>query len=114
MSDEQRMLKASVDAFVSRHCPPEKAKQWDDENYFPSELWKSMSELEWFGLPFPEEWGGGGGSALDLVLMAEGLGRASLDIAMAYVGTFVPGLTLYKWGSDEQRNRFRDGFLRGE
>lgn len=114
LSDEQRMLKASVDAFVSRHCPPEKAKQWDEENYFPSELWKSMSELEWFGLPFPEEWGGGGGSALDLVLMAEGLGRASLDIAMAYVGTFVPGLTLYKWGSDEQRNRFRDGFLRGE
>ncbi len=114
LTDEQQMLKASADAFVDRHCPPELAKQWDEESTFPSDLWKSMAELDWFGLPFPEEWGGGGGTPLDLVLMAESLGRASLDIAMAYVGTFVPGLTVYEWGNDQQRDRFREGFLRGE
>ena len=55
--------------------------------------------MGWFGLPLPEQDGGGGGSAMELVLIAEELGRASLDIAMCYAGTFIPGLTLLKWGT---------------
>ena len=50
-----------------------------------------VGDLGWFGLPFPEE-GGGGGGPIELIL-AEELGRASLDIAMTYIGTLIPGLT---------------------
>jgi alkylation response protein AidB-like acyl-CoA dehydrogenase len=114
LTEEQDLLKKTVDAFVSRHCPPEQAKAWDDQEIFPTELWHLMADLDWFGLPYPVEWGGGGGSPMELVIMAESLARSSLDVAMAYVGTFIPGLTIYKWGSDEQRERMRDALLRGE
>ena len=114
LTEEQDLLKKTVDAFVSRHCPPEQAKAWDDQEIFPTELWQLMADLDWFGLPYPVEWGGGGGSPMELVIMAESLARSSLDVAMAYVGTFIPGLTIYKWGSDEQRERMRDALLRGE
>ena len=114
LTEEQDLLKKTVDAFVSRHCPPEQAKAWDDQEVFPTELWQLMADLDWFGLPYPVEWGGGGGSPMELVIMAESLARSSLDVAMAYVGTFIPGLTIYKWGSDEQRERMRDALLRGE
>ena len=32
---------------------------------------------------------------------------------MAYVGTFIPGLVIFRFGTDEQRERFRDGLLEG-
>jgi alkylation response protein AidB-like acyl-CoA dehydrogenase len=113
LTEEQQLLKETADGFVAKHCPPEKAKEWDDADTFPAELWDRMAELGWFSLPYPEGWGGGGGGAIELCLIAEALGRASLDVAMAYVGTFIPGLVIFRFGTDEQRERFRDGLLEG-
>jgi alkylation response protein AidB-like acyl-CoA dehydrogenase len=113
LTDEQELLKETADAFVAKYCPPEKAKEWDEAEVFPSQLWDRMAELGWFALPYPEEWGGGGGGVVELCLLAEALGRSSLDVAMAYVGTFIPGLVIFRHGSDEQRDHFRDGLLDG-
>jgi alkylation response protein AidB-like acyl-CoA dehydrogenase len=113
LTEEQELLQKTVRTFVARNCPPEQAKEWDEQGVFPTELWQCMADLEWFGLPFPVEWGGGGGGPIELVLIAEELGRSSLDIAMAFAGTFIPGLTVYHWGTDDQRERLRDAFLHG-
>jgi alkylation response protein AidB-like acyl-CoA dehydrogenase len=113
LTEEQELLRETAEAFVAKHCPPEKAKEWDEAEVFPTELWERMAELGWFSLPYPEEWGGGGGGAVELCLIADALGRSSLDVAMAYVGTFIPGLVIFRFGSDEQRARFRDGLLVG-
>jgi alkylation response protein AidB-like acyl-CoA dehydrogenase len=113
LTDEQELLKSTAEAFVAKHCPPEKAKEWDEAEVFPMDLWERMAELGWFSLPYPETWGGGGGGAVELCLIAEALGRASLDVAMAYVGTFIPGLVIFRHGNDEQRERFRAGLLEG-
>ena len=113
LTEEQELLKETAEEFVAKHCPPAQAKVWDETEAFPDELWERMAQLGWFSLPYPEEWGGGGGGAIELCLIAEALGRASLDVAMAYVGTFIPGLVIFRFGSDEQRERFRDGLLEG-
>jgi alkylation response protein AidB-like acyl-CoA dehydrogenase len=114
LSEEQTLLQETARAFVDRHCPPELAKEWDETDHFPLPLWKRMADMGWFALPYPEAWGGGGGSPLEICLIAEALARASLDVAMAYVGTFIPGLTIHRHGSDEQRERFRPGLLDGD
>jgi alkylation response protein AidB-like acyl-CoA dehydrogenase len=113
LTEEQELLRETAEAFVAKHCPPESAKEWDEAEVFPTELWERMAELGWFSLPYPEEWGGGGGGAVELCLIADALGRSSLDVAMAYVGTFIPGLVIFRFGSDEQRERFREGLLVG-
>jgi alkylation response protein AidB-like acyl-CoA dehydrogenase len=113
LTEEQQLLRETADGFVAKHCPPAQAKAWDDAETFPTELWERMAALGWFALPYPEVWGGGGGGAIELCLIAEALGRASLDVAMAYVGTFIPGLVIFRYGTDEQRERFRDGLLEG-
>ncbi len=114
LTDEQVLLQETVRAFVDRYCPPEQAKAWDEASEFPADLWRRMAEMGWFALPYPEGWGGGGGSVSDLCVVAEALGRASLDVAMAFVGTFIPGLVIFRHGTDEQRERFRAGLLGGE
>jgi alkylation response protein AidB-like acyl-CoA dehydrogenase len=113
LTDEQEILRQTARSFVAEHCPAERAKAWDEAGEFPVELWKRMARMGWFALPYPEDWGGGGGSVTELCLLAEELGHASLDVAMAYVGTFIPGLVIFRYGSDDQRQRFRAGLLDG-
>jgi alkylation response protein AidB-like acyl-CoA dehydrogenase len=113
LDEPQVQLRDTALAFVADHCPPERAKEWDEGGTFPADLWKRMAALDWFSLPYPIEQGGGGGSAVELCVLAEALGHASLDVAMAYVGTFIPGLTIFRNGSPEQVERFREGLFDG-
>ena len=113
LTDEQEMLRDTARAFVARHCPPKTAKRWDDDGTYPDDFVLAMADMGWFGLPFPEDWGGSGGGPIELAILAEELGRASFDIAMSYIGTFIPGLTVYNWGSDQMKARYKEGLLTG-
>jgi alkylation response protein AidB-like acyl-CoA dehydrogenase len=112
-TDEQDMLRATAREFVTDVCPAERAKEWDEESAVPPELFKGMADLGWFSLPFAEEDGGDGGGPVELILIAEELGRASFDVAMCYIGVLIPGLTVFDWGSDAQRAFIRDQVMTG-
>ena len=114
LSAEHAALQAAARQFVDRQCPPRQAKEWDEASAYPAELFKAMADIGWFALAFPAEAGGDGGGAMELALIAEQLGRASLDIAMCYIGTLIPALTVYRWGTDEQRQTITDTLFTGE
>lgn len=113
LTDEQELLRQTARDFVKQSCPPEQAKKWDETGEFPSSLFGGMAELGWFGLPFPEEDGGGGGGPVELALIAEELGRSSLDVAMCYVGSLIPALTVHRWANSQQRARFLTSSMEG-
>jgi alkylation response protein AidB-like acyl-CoA dehydrogenase len=99
LSDEHAALQQTARAFVDRHCPPRLAMEWDEARFFPEHLIKAMAEMGWFALAFPD----GEGGPAELAIIAEQLGRSSLDVAMCYIGTLIPALTIHRWGSDAQR-----------
>ena len=76
LSEEQILLKNSVERFVERDYEfslrRELAKS--DEG-FSKELWLKFSELGWLGLTMPEKYGGLDGSLVDSVVLMEALGR---------------------------------------
>ncbi|OHV44635.1 acyl-CoA dehydrogenase [Pseudofrankia sp. BMG5.36] len=113
LTDEQRLLRETAREFVAKVCPPERAKAWDEAGTYPAELFTAMAELGWLSLPFPAALGGDDGGIVELCLLAEELGRASLDIAMCYAGTFIPGLTLLRWGSAAQHERYLADMMAG-
>src|SRR5919197_4068616 len=114
LPDELALLQETARRFVEQTCPPERAKEWDEKGEAPPSFFQAMAELGWFGLAFPPDVGGGGGTALELTVVAEELGRASLDIAMCFVGTLISGLTVHKWGTDEQRATLLPAVISGE
>ncbi|BBZ14913.1 acyl-CoA dehydrogenase family protein [Mycobacterium branderi] len=114
LSPEHAALQDVARQFVDRHCPPRRAKEWDESGAYPAELFKAMAEMGWYGLPFPEESGGEDGGPMELAIIAEQLGRASLDIAMCYIGTLIPSLTVYKWGTDAQREAIAAKMIPGD
>jgi alkylation response protein AidB-like acyl-CoA dehydrogenase len=113
LTSEQELLRATARAFVDDVCPAKKAKEWDEESAVPPELFKGMAELGWFSLPFAEDEGGDGGGPMELILIAEELGRASFDVAMCYIGVLIPGITVFSWGSEAQRAFIREQVMTG-
>lgn len=113
LSAEHRALQDVARQFVERHCPAVQAKEWDEASAYPAELFKAMAEMGWIGLPFPQEAGGDDGSPMELAIIAEQLGAASLDIAMCYIGSLIPALTVYKWGTDAQREAIKTNMIPG-
>ena len=114
LSEEQEILKASARDFLARECPKKLVKELDesDKGYSP-ELWRKMAELGWMGLVFPEEYDGGGGTFLDLVVLLEEMGYNILP--GPFFSTIVlGGLPILKAGSEEQKKKFLSRIARGE
>ena len=114
LTDEQSLLQQTARDFVARVCPPEVAKEWDEKETFPGELLRGMADMGWFSLPFPADGGGDGGNPVDLVLIAEQLGRSSFDISMCYIGVLIPALTVFRWGTPELKEWIRAEVMTGQ
>jgi len=78
-TDVQQMLQDSVQKFVqksydfdTRNTILNSEKGYSDEN------WQLFAELGWLAVPFSEEDGGLGGSAVDLMVIMEEFGKANL------------------------------------
>jgi alkylation response protein AidB-like acyl-CoA dehydrogenase len=113
LTEEQELLRETARAFVGRTCPPEVAKQWDDDERAPDSLTEAFTAADWFALPFPEEYGGAGAGPVELAVVAEELGRASLDVAMCLSGRLIPALTLFEFGDERQRRELVPAVARG-
>ena len=75
LNKEQKILKRSAQDFLKKECPPSLIREMkDDERGYPRELWDQMVELGWPGVMIPEEYGGIGGSYLDLCILLEAMG----------------------------------------
>lgn len=114
LSEEQEMLKTAARDFLQKECPKQMVKQLDesDEGYSP-ELWRKMAELGWLGLPFPEEYGGGGGSFLDLAVLLEEMGYNVLP-GPFFSTVVLGGLCILAAGNEEQKKELLPRVANGE
>lgn len=114
LSAEQELLKKEVRHFLETECPrPVVRKLEATEAGYSPQMWRKMAELGWLGLVLPEEYGGVGGSLLDLAVLLEEVGRATVPGPI--FSTMVMGvLPLLEAGSAEQKERLLPGVARGE
>lgn len=116
LSHEQQMLRDSVHRFMSHCCTPEHVSELDSEARYPYEIYAGWAKLGLLGRGIPEEYGGYGGSIEDLALIAEDLAYWSYDLSTAFTVPLFTGMTVLKWGSEDQRRKFlprlADGSMR--
>lgn len=113
-SEEQRLLRETVRKLMQKHAPPEYVRQHDRERTYPEELFQAWVEAGLLALPFPEDYGGAGGSLIDVAIVAEEIARVSADLVMAYGGNIFCGLNLARKGSEEQKRHWLPKLLNGE
>ena len=113
-TDEQNIVRDSVRKVMDRLATAEYIRRLDKEQAYPYELYDAWVELGLLGMPFPEQYGGLGGDALDMVIIAEELARKSFDFFTAYGGSVFCGLNLIRKGTEEQKQLWIPRLLTGE
>ncbi len=114
LNDEQRLLRDTVRDFARQEVAPA-AEELDREKRFTYEIVAKLGELGLMGIPFPEEYGGGGADTLSYVLAVEELARidSSVCITMA-AHTSLGTMPIYLWGSEEQKAEWLPRLCSGE
>jgi alkylation response protein AidB-like acyl-CoA dehydrogenase len=112
-NEEQEMLRRSARSLLERECSSAHVRQMmEDERGYSPELWRKMASLGWLGLVLPEEHGGSGLDYVDLVVVAEEMGRVLLP--SPFIWTLMFADAIGRAGSAEQKLRFLPAIARGE
>ena len=106
LSDEQRLLQRTLRDFAREEVAPV-AEELDRDKRFPYEIVAKLGELGLMGIPFPEEYGGGGADTLSYVLAVEELTRVDSSVAITLAAhTSLGTMPIHLWGSAEQKDEW--------
>ncbi len=113
LSEEQRLLKESIDGLLGDAYDFEQRKRYRaEEGGFSRAIWGKFAEQGLLGLPFAEDDGGFGGGTVETMIVMEALGRAL--VVEPYLATVVlGGGFLRRGGSDAQRAAHLPGLIDG-
>jgi len=107
LNDEQRAIRGLAREFATQEVAPV-AAELDREGRFPYEIVAKLGELGFMGMPFPQEYGGGGTDYISYALVIEELARADSSVAITVAAhTSLGSFPIHAFGSERQR---RNGF----
>lgn len=105
LDEEQSDIRDLARRFTEEQLTPH-ASEWDEQNYFPREVYTRMSELGLMGMTTPEECGGSALSRLMGALVYEELAKGDMATAVGLsVHNMVTG-SIARFGNAEQRHRW--------
>ena len=112
-NDEAVALMELVQDLGAKELAP-RAAEFEAESRFPREIFRTIGAAGLLGLPYPEEYGGGGQPYEVYLQVVEELARHWLTIGL---GVSVHSLACYglaTFGSDKQKERWLPGMVGGE
>lgn len=113
-SEEQQMLKDSVSRFINKDYGFDSRWQiTDSPKGYSDAHWKLFAELGWLMVPFSEEQGGFGGSAVDLIVVMEEFGKGMVVEPFIATAVMAGGL-IAEAGSDKQKKALLEPLMDGE
>lgn len=113
-TENQTMFRDMVREFARQEIAPI-AEQMDELGNIPDDLIRKITELGFFGLSFPEEYGGLGVDTTTYALVIEELAKASAGVCvMLTVHNSVGSYPLAMFGSDQAKQRFLPRMSAGE
>ncbi|MED3688656.1 acyl-CoA dehydrogenase [Peribacillus butanolivorans] len=114
LTEEHEMIRKMVRDFAQNEVAPSAAER-DEEERFDREIFDKMAELGLTGIPWPEEYGGIGSDYLAYCIAIEELSRvcASTGVTLS-AHTSLAGWPIYKFGSEEQKQKYLRPMAQGE
>jgi short/branched chain acyl-CoA dehydrogenase len=114
LSDDHELIRRTVREFAEGEVAPV-AAELDRTKSFPYEIVAKLGALNLMGIPFPEEYGGGGGDTLAYALAVEELTRVDSSVAITLCAhTSLGTQPIYLFGSEEQKREWMPKLCAGE
>src|SRR2546430_4138539 len=73
-TEEHEELRSSIRGFLERELAPH-AQRWEEEQWFPNEVFSKLAAQGLLGLKYPSEYGGQGGDYLHEAVLCEEMAR---------------------------------------
>lgn len=104
LTSEQTMIRNLIRDFADTEVAPG-AIDRDRTGTFPKEICDKLAKLGLMGLPFPEEYGGGGADTISFAIVVEELSRVCASTGITYSAHIsLGGSPLHMFGTDEQKS----------
>ena len=114
LSQDHELIRRTVREFAEGEVAPV-AEELDRTKSFPYEIVAKLGALNLMGIPFPEEYGGGGGDTLAYALAVEELTRVDSSVAITLCAhTSLGTQPIYLFGTEEQKLEWLPRLCSGE
>jgi len=114
LSPDHELIRRTVREFAEGEVAPV-AEELDRTKSFPYEIVAQLGKLNLMGIPFPEEYGGGGGDTLAYALAVEELTRVDSSVAITLCAhTSLGTQPIYLFGTEEQKREWMPRLCSGE
>ncbi|MDA1092136.1 MAG: acyl-CoA dehydrogenase family protein [Acidobacteria bacterium] len=113
LTDEQKLVQETAREFAQNDIAPT-LKEEEKNHEFRLDRVARMGALGFFSCGVPEEYGGTGFGFMESVLMAEQVAKVSASWRLPFnMQNLGPALTVGKFGTEEQKQRFIPGWVDG-
>ncbi len=114
LSPDHELIRRTVREFAEGEVAPV-AEELDRTKSFPYEIVRGLGALNLMGIPFPEEYGGGGGDTLAYALTVEELTRVDSSVAITLCAhTSLGTQPIYLFGDEPQKREWLPKLCSGE
>ncbi|MET0881627.1 MAG: acyl-CoA dehydrogenase family protein [Acidimicrobiales bacterium] len=113
--EDQQTLRQELRDYYAQLLTPEVQDALADANGVGPAMRKVVKQMGsdgWLGIGWPEEYGGKNKSQLEQFIFFDESMRAGAPVPMLTINTVGP--TIFRYGTDEQKDRFLPQILRGE
>jgi alkylation response protein AidB-like acyl-CoA dehydrogenase len=114
LTEEQQAIRTLVRDFALGEVQPV-AEELDRTKSFPYEIVRKLGDLGLMGIPYPEQYGGGGADNLSYAIAIEELARVDSSVGITVAAhTSLGTWPLYAFGSEEQKAEWMPLLCSGE
>ena len=106
LSKTEKLFRQMISEFADKEVKP-LAAEIDEQERFPLETVKKMSELGLMGIPIPEEYGGAGGTNIMYSIAVEEISRVCATTGVVLSAhTSLCSAPILEFGTDEQKKKY--------
>lgn len=113
LSARQIELRNRIRNFAERELAPTVGER-DEAGTFDRWVFDKCVEAGLAGLPFPEEYCGGGGSLLDYIIALEEIGRVESAQVLVLASHVAPMTCIMNFGNEDQKKRWLEPMCKGD
>lgn len=117
LTRDQQKMADMVEDFARNEIVPLTREMDENQTFLPAELWKKMAELNMIGPHLPEEYGGLGLGAMELLLTRQAYcrGGGCMGSLLSWGAHDVIGCAgIAKHGTEAQKKKYLPGIVSGE
>src|SRR5262245_283983 len=113
-SEDQKFVQKTARDYLTEHAPLSACRAVLESNQaYDATLWKGVAEMGWLGTAIPEVYGGAGLGHLELVLIAQEIGRTLAPIPFSS-SVYLASEALLEAGSEAQKQKYLPKLASGQ